>query len=143
MADPHVGTEAGAAPEPLVDPAALATVASLQRPGAPDLVARVLGLFAEDAPNRVAEIAAGVGAFDAETVRVAAHTLKSSAANVGATRLSSRCALIERAARELNLAACMALADALEALLDDTLEALERSRSEGGAGGTAAGTRAA
>ena len=141
MADPHVGTGAGAAPEPLVDPAALATVASLQRPGAPDLVARVLRLFAEDAPRRVAEIAEGVAAFDAETVRTAAHTLKSSAANVGATRLSSRCALIERAARELNLAGCMALADALGTLLDDTLEALERS--EGEARGPATGTRAA
>ena len=129
MSDPSA---AGAVPEPLLDDGVLATIASLQRPGAPDLVARVLGLFAEDAPRHVAGVAEGVASFDAERVRTAAHTLKSSAGNVGALRLAARCAHIERAAREANLVACVALSDALDALLAETLEALERRHGAGG-----------
>lgn len=121
---------ASSASDPLIDDSVLATVASLQRPGAPDLVGRVLDLFEADAPRRVADIGAGNDAFDAETVRTAAHTLKSSAANVGAMRLSARAGQIERAARDANLLACIALADALEALLDETLGALGRTRPD-------------
>ena len=131
MAEPGHGAGGGA--DPVLDESVLATVASLQRPGAPDLVGRVLGLFAEDAPRHVAGVAEGVEAFDLERVRTASHTLKSSAANVGAMRLSARCAQIERAAREANLVACVALSDALGALLDEALEALDRRH--GGAGG--------
>lgn len=113
------------AAEPLLDDGPLTTIASLQRPGAPDLVGRVLALFAEDAPRHVAGVVEGVAAFDAERVRTAAHTLKSSAANIGALRLATRCARIERAARETNLVACAALGDAIEALLAETLAALD------------------
>ncbi len=108
----------------LIDPSVLGTIATLQRPGAPDLVGRVLALFAEDAPRHVAEISAANLVFDVERVRIAAHTLKSSAANVGAGRLAERCAALEHAAREANPVACLALADALDELLRGTLDAL-------------------
>lgn len=101
------------------------TIASLQREDAPDLVSRVLGLFAEDAPRRAVEIVEGTETLDVERVRIAAHTLKSSAANVGAARLARRRGEIEHAAREANPVACVALADALGDLLGDTLAALE------------------
>ena len=114
----------GEGAEPVLDPGPLATVASLQRPGAPDLLGRVLALFADDAPRHVAGVAEGIDALDAERVRTSAHTLKSSAANVGAARLAAACARIERAAREANLVACVAPADGLDALLAETLDAL-------------------
>ena len=121
--------------EPVLDPGPLATIASLQRPGAPDLLGRVLDLFADDAPRHVAGVVEGIEALDAERVRTAAHTLKSSAANVGAARLAALCARIERAAREANLVACVAPGDELDALLAETLEAVRREHGAAAAPG--------
>ena len=132
MAEPIPEGAGSAGLDPVLDPGPLSTIASLQRDGAPDLVARVLALFADDAPARVEAIARGIDELDVELVRTAAHTLKSSAANVGALRLATRCAEIERAAREDNLVACVALADALDALSSDALAALERAHGPSG-----------
>ena len=140
MSDAHRPGEPAPGREPVLDPGPLDTIASLQRPGAPDLVGRVLALFADDAPRHVAGVADGIEALDPERVRTAAHTLKSSAANVGALRLADACARIERSARESNLVACVAIADELDALLADALGALER---RGAAVGDGAGRRAA
>lgn len=110
----------------LIDPAALEALAALQRPGKPDLKARVLGLFRDDTPVSLAAMEEGAASGDLEAVRVAAHTLKSSSAYVGARELSECCAHIERAAREGNLPECVVMSDSLEELFSETLEALDQ-----------------
>ena len=109
----------------LIDSAALDALAALQRPGKPDLAARVLGLFRAETPASLAAMEAGVDDSDLEAVRIAAHTLKSSSAYVGARELSDTCAQIERAAREGNFPECLVLTDSLEELFTETLQALD------------------
>ena len=82
-----------------VDLKVLQGIAALQRPNKPNLLERVIGLFESESPKCIAQILDGVMAGDAESVRIGAHTLKSSSANVGARTLSGRCRDIENAAR--------------------------------------------
>ena len=109
----------------LIDPAALAALAALQRPGKPDLTARVLGLFRDETPSSLQAVEAGITSGDLEAVRIAAHTLKSSSAYVGARELSETCAQIERAARDGNLPECLVMSDSLDELFTETLDALD------------------
>ncbi|MFN7086266.1 MAG: response regulator [Burkholderiales bacterium] len=64
------------------------------------LVASLAGLFLEDAPKQLRAARAAAAAGDAAGLRAAVHTLKSSAANMGALRLSELAAALERDARD-------------------------------------------
>jgi len=97
-ADP-VAAEPSEAGGGVIDTRALQALRALQRPGRPDLVGRVIGLFHSDAPRLMAEMRAAADARDVDTLRRAAHTLKSTAANLGATVLSARCREIEELVR--------------------------------------------
>lgn len=109
----------------LIDRQALQSISALQRPGKPDLLARIVGLFRDDAPSVVAKIGDAIEADDLEGVRVHAHTLKSSAAYVGAIELSKRLGELEAAARDGNPFACIALGDGLADLVGECLEGLD------------------
>ncbi|MEE7560139.1 response regulator, partial [Xanthomonas sp. Kuri4-2] len=65
--------------------------------------ARILQLFLEDAPTLIARLEAAAAAADPSQLREAAHTLKSSSANVGAMALSNTARRIELAARTSTL----------------------------------------
>lgn len=60
---------------------------------------RILELFLEDAPQSVERMQAAIAAKNAHELREAAHTLKSSSANVGAKSLSAVAKLVEIVAR--------------------------------------------
>jgi HPt (histidine-containing phosphotransfer) domain-containing protein len=66
----------------------------------PGLVAELIDLFLQDAPARMAEVADGLGSGDFQLLERAAHTLKSSSANIGAQGLSALCFEIEKKARQ-------------------------------------------
>jgi HPt (histidine-containing phosphotransfer) domain-containing protein len=83
----------------LVERSALEAIRALQSDAAPDLLARVVRLYFESAPDLIARLRAGLEASDYDAVRVAAHTLKSSSANLGATALAELCKQLELAAR--------------------------------------------
>jgi len=74
-----------------------------QREGQPDIVTRLIDLFLGQAPNHVAEIQAALTACDAEALARAAHALKGTSANLGATRLNELAGLVERQARNAEL----------------------------------------
>ena len=65
----------------------------------PGLLTELIELFLRDAPERIAEIEGALERGDAASLERAAHTLKSSSANLGATSLSALCREIEAAAR--------------------------------------------
>jgi PAS domain S-box-containing protein len=65
------------------------------------LFQRVVTQFSTTAPELAAKIRTAVGAGDTTAVWQPAHSLKSSAAALGALRLSANCAQIERLGREL------------------------------------------
>lgn len=65
--------------------------------------ARIIALFLEDAPRLIAQLEKASTVADLETMREAAHTLKSSSANVGAMALSAAAKRIELGARAQRL----------------------------------------
>ena len=65
----------------------------------PGLVLELIGMFLTDAPQRMSDIQASLARGDIASLERAAHTLKSSSANIGAARLSSCCKSMEELAR--------------------------------------------
>jgi len=65
----------------------------------PGLLAELVGMFLQDAPQRIREIETSLENGDIKTLERAAHTLKSSCANIGAPALSAICRQIEDLAR--------------------------------------------
>ncbi len=64
------------------------------------LVLRILAIFRENAPRLIEEMKRGRETQDLEAIRRAAHSLKSSAANIGAMNLAAFCKEIEQEAAE-------------------------------------------
>lgn len=99
----------------VLDAKALAALAQLDPGGSSRLVPRVMTTYRASLTRLLTEIARGRAADDPAALRMAAHTLKSSSASVGALALSALCAAAEAAVREGRLAALPALLDDLEA----------------------------
>ena len=70
----------------LINIRALEAIEALQRPGKPNLLDMVVGLFETDAPKNIDSLLNALEVSDLELVRTSAHTLKSSSAEIGATR---------------------------------------------------------
>lgn len=71
-----------------IDRTVLASLRELQDAGDPDIIAEVGGLFVEHSPEKIKAILQAAETADAKGLQVAAHSLKSSSAYVGAMRLS-------------------------------------------------------
>jgi HPt (histidine-containing phosphotransfer) domain-containing protein len=82
---------------PVLEPAA---VERLLRLGGADLVRQMIELYLRHGPERIAALAAGVAAGDAGQVERAAHTLKSTAGNLGAHRLQHTADALEAMAAD-------------------------------------------
>ncbi len=88
------------APDPIAAPAAVEqTVVDrlIAELGDPDVVATVISTFLDELPAWRSQLTDGVASHDFATARRAAHTLKSTAALLGASELSARCADFEAA----------------------------------------------
>jgi len=99
----------------LIDFAAVNRIRAIPGKSGTSLFEQVVSQFAETAPSLAAAIRSQCDAGDAEALWRAAHSLKSSAAALGAGRLSRRCAEIETLARESGAMPARELLDALEA----------------------------
>lgn len=79
----------------IIDPRALAR---LEEWGGPRLLTQMIRLFLENAPQRVEQVRKGLEEGSLKDAERGVHSLKSSAANVGAVRLSRVAAEMEEAA---------------------------------------------
>lgn len=95
----------------VLDPATLAQIRATQRPGRPDLAARILALFLERSPAQLSEIREAAG--DPVRLARAAHALKGGSANIGLVQLASLLSSIEQHAKRNELTAIPTLLDAL------------------------------
>ncbi len=93
---PHAVAEATPVQEESIDPAALAAIKAIGGDG--DLLPRVIRMYLQSSPVLVEQIITGEARADAPAVRIAAHTLKSSSANLGASRLAALSREVELAA---------------------------------------------
>lgn len=102
--------------------------------GGAELVVKMLNLFLEHGPERVAQIRSGVETGSLEETQRGAHSLKSSAGNLGARRLQAGAARMEGLADDGDLQGVEELLPDLEAdfrearsSLEEVLQSLSRS----------------
>lgn len=81
-----------------LDFSVLATLRDLSEPGQPDPVVELIDLFMEDAPDRLRAMETSLAQRDQEALKIAAHSLKGSAKNLGAKPLARICAELEQQA---------------------------------------------
>ncbi len=108
-----------------IDRSVLASLRELQDEGEPDIVAEVAGLFIKHAPEKLLAIDVAVEKGDAKGVQVAAHSLKSSSAYVGAMRLSAMCKELEQAGRSGALEGAKEKSESLKAEYEQARNELE------------------
>jgi HPt (histidine-containing phosphotransfer) domain-containing protein len=115
-----------------IDPSALASLRELQGEGEPDIVSEVCDLFVKHAPERITSIEQAIKSGDAKGLLMAAHSLKSSSAYVGAMRLSTLSKELELMGRTGALEGAKEKADALVAEYSRVINALDAEIKAGG-----------
>ncbi len=112
----------------LLDERALAQIRALQRSGAPDLLGKIIGLYLDSSPKLLQQVRDAVAGQNGEALRQAAHSLKSSSANLGATQLAAACKELEQRGRENNMQGVAKLLNEMEALYPRVCQALRIER---------------
>jgi HPt (histidine-containing phosphotransfer) domain-containing protein len=99
---------------PIIDAAAIANLRSLESEGEGGAFLRELVvLFAKDVPERLAELEAAVRSSNAPAALRAAHSIKGSSGNLGASALSRSAARLEDHLRQTPGAGCEPLVAAV------------------------------
>lgn len=112
-------------PLPVMDPAALER---LNRIGGQGFLVEMVELFLEHAPQRLATANEALAEGDLKTVYRAAHSLKSTAANVGAARLQALAAELEERAAAGDAAVAGPMLEELNRRYERVRPDLERER---------------
>lgn len=125
MTDAHSMVDAD---EPPFDAAALER---LKRFGGDTLLGKMIALFLESAPARLESARDALARNEVADVELALHSLKSSAAQLGALRMQRLSARGEQQARTGSLDGLRALTDELDQELARVREWLTTARDEG------------
>lgn len=99
------------------------TISTLREFGG-SLLAQLVDAFGTNAPQRIAQARAGLEAGDLDAVRRSCHSLKSTAATVGAFTLAETARRLEAAAAAGDTAALGELGAALELQCEQTIRQL-------------------
>jgi two-component system sensor histidine kinase/response regulator len=83
----------------ILDRTAVDGLRALQTSDNPDLFTRIIDAYLDDTPKVLEKMKQAIDADDMFEVAKAAHTLKSSSANVGAVEFADRCKQLEASAR--------------------------------------------
>ncbi len=116
----------------VIDQSVLASLRELQDVGDPDIIAEVGGLFVKHSPEKVNAILQSVESGNAKGLHMAAHSLKSSSAYVGAMRLSALAKELELMGRCNSLEGAAELGQRLKAEFMLVMTALEEEINEQG-----------
>jgi HPt (histidine-containing phosphotransfer) domain-containing protein len=92
-------SEGGVNSSEAIDRAVLSSLRELQEEGEPDIVAEIGGIFLKHSPEKIDAIEKAAENGDAKGLQIAAHSLKSSSAYVGAMRLSTMSKELEQMGR--------------------------------------------
>ena len=92
-----------------VNPKAWQPILEAQKPGRPDILAKILDLYLKDSRKLVDTLLAALANRDSEAILESAHGLKSCSAMVGAYRLTELCNQLEelRSAQSLEEASTL------------------------------------
>ena len=106
-----------------------AAMEKLRKLGGDEFVRRMIDIFFDYAPKRVAAARAGEQAGDLAAIAKAVHPLKSSAGQIGAHRMQDLAAQIEKLAMANQPGNLPPLLDQLEAALTQIKPRLEQERN--------------
>jgi CheY-like chemotaxis protein/HPt (histidine-containing phosphotransfer) domain-containing protein len=123
---PAAGAFAG-----VLDPAIVDQLRALARAGSPDLLERLHASFARDTPPRLSALRAAVASGDRAAMAFNVHTLKGSAANLGAEQIAEVCRELEVAIGDPDPERLEPLLRALEGHAADAQAALARLAEAG------------
>ncbi|MEC4891378.1 MAG: PAS domain S-box protein, partial [Nitrospira sp.] len=111
-----------------VDPRTWESILSLQRPGHPDLLAKIIDLYLKDSEKLVDKIVAAAETGDLPGLQDAAHSLKSRSATLGAWQVAEICKQLELGARTQDMGNAGTLAAALPRVFAATCEIFHAER---------------
>ncbi|HEY8931939.1 MAG TPA: Hpt domain-containing protein [Rariglobus sp.] len=101
---------------PVIDPTAIENLRALSPDDGDVFLREIIGIFLEDTPRRVAELHASRASGDTLVFTRAAHSIKGSSSNVGASELRAVSEQLEHNARKHGLdEACDVMVAELEA----------------------------
>ena len=102
---------------------AIDMIRSLQQPGEESILARILELYLDESNSLCEKINKGIAECNPELVEEAAHSLKSSSANVGAQQVSGLCMELENSGKSGEL-------DRANELFEQFSQALDAAHQE-------------
>jgi HPt (histidine-containing phosphotransfer) domain-containing protein len=112
----------------LIDASVIQGLRELGGEDDPGLLVELIDLYLSDAPQRMGEIRQALSTNDWKLLERAAHTLKSSSANIGARELSAICKELEAKARAGDPQVCARLFERSAAQLVRVESALRELR---------------
>lgn len=108
-----------------VDSSALEKIAALQRDGHPSILHKVITMYFQSSADLLEKIREAIASGDGPTVNRAAHTLKSSSANLGAFGLADLCKKMELLGKANTLQDAGTLLSSIERQYEGVEEALK------------------
>jgi HPt (histidine-containing phosphotransfer) domain-containing protein len=117
--------------DPVLNPEAISALQAVSPDDGGQFFNELIDIFLSDTPERLQEIASGLENGDALLVMRAAHSIKGSAGNFGATGLAHAAYVIEQAARQADLATAAAGVAPLHEHYAKVTAALEAVRIRG------------
>ncbi len=89
--------------DPAIDPEAIENLRALDTDGDNSFLREIIGIFLQDTPLRIADLHSSLAEGDVTKFSRTAHSLKGSASNLGAARLSGAAAKLEQQSRHEGL----------------------------------------
>jgi len=112
--------------DPAIDSEAIENLRALDTDGDNSFLREIIGIFLQDTPLRIADLHQSLAAGDVVRFSRAAHSLKGSASNLGATRLSGAASKLEQQSRHDGLASVGSHLPVIEAEFAAAKAELER-----------------
>jgi HPt (histidine-containing phosphotransfer) domain-containing protein len=112
-----------------LDEAALDNIRFATDDGSSNLLDRLIDIYFENSPKLIEDIRLGIESNKPDSVRVAAHTLKSSSASLGIQRFARLCKDLEDRAITKELAGSEELLATIQDMLPSIFSRLDEERS--------------
>jgi len=114
---------------PVLDLEVVESLRALDEEGGPSLFLELIDLFVEDAAAQLRTMQGALESGDVKALERAAHTLKSSSANIGACRMSEICFELEKLGRSGTLQGAETLIASTGEAYSEVREVLSGMRS--------------
>jgi len=106
----------------------LENICAMQQPGAASILDRVIGIYLQQTPQLVSSIHQAIEQKDSNALLEAAHSLKSSSANLGAMQLFCLCRELESMGRENRICEAITLQAQLDQQVQRACQALQQEQ---------------